>query len=201
MPEIIAIGKNVQLVNSELDEETRIADYASIKNCKVGKLSSIGRYSKIVHTEIGSYCAISWDVTINAISHPYDHLTINAFPYVPYVGNFVKERNQTYHKVVIKNDVWIGANAVIMPNITIGNGAIIGAGAVVTKNVPDYAIVVSSPAKVIKYRFDTNTIEKLLELEWWSLDKKAIKDNIHLFESKFTQEKLVQLKKICKKTK
>lgn len=175
------IGKKVTLNNSTLSYHSRVAEYASLSNVFIGEYSSVGRYAKIVHTNIGKYCAISWDTTINAISHPYNHLTINSFPYVPYVGNFVKERKQSYKQVTIKNDVWIGANSVIMPDVTIGNGAIIGAGAVVTKDVPDYAIVAGVPAKIIKYRFDKDIIDRLLELKWWDLDPKIIKKHIYLW--------------------
>jgi len=184
--------------NCLLEKEVRVSYKAEISHTKISYLSSIGRYTKIVHSEIGKYCAISWDITINAISHPYNHLTVSAFPYVPYVGNFVKERNQSYQKVIIKNDVWIGANSVIMPGVTIGNGAIIGAGAVVTKNVPDYAIVAGVPAKIIKYRFSEEIIKRLLELKWWDLDPIIIKRYIELWGGEFNYNSLLKLEEICK---
>lgn len=187
-----------KISNCSFEEEVRVSPKVEISNTKVSYLSSIGRYSKIVHSEIGKYCAISWDTTINAISHPYNHLTVSAFPYVPYVGNFVKERKQSYQKVIIKNDVWIGANSVIMPGVTIGNGAIIGAGAVVTKNVPDYAIVAGVPAKIIKYRFSEDIIKRLLELKWWDLDPQIIKEHIQLWGSEFNDNSLKKLEEICK---
>lgn len=192
------LAVNCKLNNCILDKEVMVSSYAHISNTRIGYLSSIGRYSKIVHTSIGKYCAVSWDTTINAISHPHNHLTMSAFPYVPYVGNFVKERKQTYQKVIIKNDVWIGANSVIMPGISIGNGAIIGAGAVVTKDVPDYAIVVGVPAKVIKYRFSPEIIEQLLLLKWWDLNPELIKKNISVWQGKFNQSSLVKLENLCK---
>lgn len=180
------------------EEEVRVSHSAEINNTKIGYLSSIGRYSKIVHSEIGKYCAVSWNTTINAVGHPSDHLTVSAFPYVPYVGNFVQERTQHYQKVIIKNDVWIGANSVIMPGVTIGNGVIIGAGAIVTKDVPDYAIVAGVPAEIIKYRFSEDIIKKLLELKWWDLDPKDIKKHVELWGVKFTSHSLTQLEEICK---
>jgi acetyltransferase-like isoleucine patch superfamily enzyme len=187
-----------QINRSILDDEVRVSAYANIADSKIGYLSSIGKYTKITHCEIGKYCAISWDATINAVNHPLDSLTVNAFPYVPYVGGFVSERTQNYKKVIIKNDVWIGANSVIMPGITIGNGAIIGAGAVVTKDVPDYAVVAGVPAKVIKYRFDEKTISKLLELEWWNLEPKIIKNNIKIWQDKFDSKSLEALEIVCR---
>ena len=74
---------------------------------------------------------------------------------------------QNFH-IVIKNDVWIGSHVLLLEGITIGDGAIIAAGAVVTKDVPPYSIVGGVPAKIIKKRFDDDTIRQLLELDWWS---------------------------------
>ena len=95
------------------------------------------------------------------------------------------------HKCIIGHDVWIGHAAIIMPGVTIGHGAIIGSGAVVTKDVPSYAIAVGVPAKVIKYRFDETTIESLLTIEWWNWERaqlekhfKALND-VKLFIEKF----------------
>ncbi|MFW3346085.1 CatB-related O-acetyltransferase [Aliarcobacter butzleri] len=191
------IGKKVTLNNCIFNQHSRVAEYASIHDTEVGAYSALGRYSKIVHTKIGKYCAISWNTTINAISHPHNHLTISAFPYVPRLGNFVQKRKQLYKEVIIKNDVWIGANSVIMPGITIGNGAVVGAGAVVTKDVPDYAIVVGVPAIIVKYRFSEDIIDKLLELKWWDLDSEIIKKHIDLWDSEFNYETLKKLEEIC----
>ena len=83
--------------------------------------------------------------------------------------------------VVIENDVWIGANVVILPGVTIGNGAIIAAGAVVTKDVPPYAIAGGVPAKIIKYRFESEIITKLLAIQWWDWNIEKIEKNRDLF--------------------
>ena len=190
------IGKKASLRRCKLKDHSRVAAYAALVQTEVGEYSSIGRYTKITHTTIGKFCAISWDTTINAIGHPYDNLSISAFPYVPSVGNFVKERKTFHKQVIIKNDVWIGANCVIMPGLTIGNGAIVGSGSVVTKDVPDYAIVVGVPAKVIKYRFSDEIIKELQELQWWNLDYSIIKQNIHLWQNKLDDETVNKLKEL-----
>lgn len=70
----------------------------------------------------------------------------------------------------IENDVWIGGNAIILQGVSIGNGAVIGAGAVVNKDIPDYAIAVGVPAKIVKYRFNEEKIHRLIESEWWLND-------------------------------
>jgi len=191
------LSKKSDIRHSVLSSEVMVAPYASINHTKIDALSSIGRNTKITHSSIGKYCAISWNCSINAIQHPTDRISVSAFPYVPYVGNFVTEREQHYQKVIIENDVWIGANSVIMPGVKVGNGAIIGANAVVTKDVPDYAIVGGVPAKIIKYRFDEKTISSLLELKWWNLDKAIIKENIELFQGKLDDQYLEKLRAIC----
>jgi len=194
---VCTISKKVKLNNCELSFHSRVAEYSTLQHTTIGEYSSVGRYAKIVYTDIGKFCAISWDVTINAISHPYSNLSISSFPYVPYMGNFVSKRIQTHSEVKINNDVWIGANSVIMPGVIIGNGAVIGAGAVVTNNVPDYAIVVGVPAKIIKYRFSAEIIKDLLVLKWWNWDRDVIKNNLNLFQSEITKETIVKLKKIA----
>lgn len=86
----------------------------------------------------------------------------------PPVG--MNDGNIEDYKTIIENDVWIGSNVVVLNGLHIGTGAIIGAGAVVTKDVPPYAIVVGNPARIIKYRFDKEMIKKLLKSKWWELE-------------------------------
>jgi len=177
------VNLTADITKSTIRKYAGVAKLATLKNVTLEDYSSIGKFSNVVYTDIGKFCAISWNVTINAISHPYKNLTINAFPYVPYVGHFTKERKQGHLINIIKNDVWIGANSVIMPGITIGNGAIIGAGSVVTKDVSDYAIVVGIPAKIIKWRFSKNII-----MQWWNLQQSIIKENIDLWQQELNKD-------------
>ena len=86
-------------------------------------------------------------------------------------------------KVIIGNDVWIGSHALILGGVKIGDGAVIGAGAVVTKDVPPYAVVGGVPARIIKYRFSQEIIDKLLEIKWWNLPENILKENIKLFQT------------------
>ena len=86
------------------------------------------------------------------------------------------------------NDVWIGENAHIMSGVTIGDGAIVGSEALVTKDIPPYAIVGGNPAKIIKYRFDEYTIEKLLKIKWWDFGEDELVKIIPLLLSTNIQE-------------
>ncbi len=85
--------------------------------------------------------------------------------------------------IVIGNDVWIGYEAVILSGVTIGDGAIIGTRAVVTKDVPSYTVVGGVPAKPIRKRFDEETIQKLEEIRWWDWEEERIKKNIQAIQS------------------
>jgi virginiamycin A acetyltransferase len=85
--------------------------------------------------------------------------------------------------IIIENDVWIGANSTILSGIKISNGAVVGTGSVVTKDVPPYAIVAGNPAKIVKFRFSEEKIEKLLEIKWWEWDEQKIQENSHLLWS------------------
>lgn len=135
-----------------------------------------------VNCEIGRYCSFAEEIVIGATKHPTDWLSTAPFQYRedPWGWFSYGKSHQltTKHKriissfdnspkTIIGNDVWIGRKAIIMPGIKVGNGAIIGAGAVVTKDVPDYAVVAGVPAKIIKYRFPEIIINELLSIEWW----------------------------------
>lgn len=97
----------------------------------------------------------------------------------------------------VGNDVWIGRDAAIMPGVKIGDGAIIGAKAVVAKDVPAYSVVVGNPARVIKYRFDEDTIDFLKKLQWWNFDKEQLDEAIYYLTNlnlEISKENLTKIK-------
>lgn len=98
----------------------------------------------------------------------------------------MKEEKEAWSKgpIVIGNDVWIGMDSMILSGVTIGQGAVIAAGSVVTKDVPPYAIVGGNPAKVIKYRFEPQIIDRLLKIEFSNINDRFVQENIaQLYES------------------
>ncbi|WP_346885437.1 CatB-related O-acetyltransferase [Clostridium sp. UBA4395] len=126
------------------------------------------------NVRIGKYCSFAKNVYYYNANHPTNSFTTHPIYYNPEFGVVTKE-NITRNKLTIGNDVWIGQNVIILANVTnIGNGVIIGAGSVVTKNIPDYAVVVGNPAKLIKYRFSKDIIDKLNNLKWWDIKNKDI---------------------------
>lgn len=134
-------------------------------------------------TTIGAYCSIGRNVVIGTSQNPLDRLSTSMFTYYQDTSHncleieIPPERLKPYNSakpVTIGNDVWIGRNAVIMDGVTVGDGAVVGTSAVVTKDVPPYAICVGVPARVIRYRFDEETIARLLKVRWWEFPQEFI---------------------------
>jgi len=184
--------------NVNCHKTTMFSACCQVHHSTLGRYTSIGRYSKIVHANIGDFCSISWDVTINAVAHDYKRLSTHSFTKRPDIGNFVSVDTRSYKLVQIGNDVWIGAHAVIMPGIKIADGAIVGAGSIVTKDVEPYQIVAGNPAIPIKFRFNKSTIDTLLRIKWWDFPENIIRENIGLFQSDFTDGVLLaRLLDVC----
>lgn len=122
---------------------------------------------------IGRYCSIAPGAAIADGQHPVDWMSTHPFQNGDefWVGEQASPPSVTrsYSKghAFVGNDVWIGANAIVMGGVVVGDGSIVAAGAVVTKNVPPFAIVAGVPAKIIKYRFPDHIISEMLRLNWW----------------------------------
>lgn len=120
-----------------------------------GPNTTIGRYSSIARTAFAA-----------TLNHPMDRKSMHGYFFNPNLGYADEERE--YDPLRIGNDVWLGHNSIIQPGVSsIGDGAVIGAGAVVAKDVPPYAVVVGNPGRVVRLRFSPETIEKLLAEKWW----------------------------------
>ena len=137
----------------------------------------MGCFSYAANSYIGRYCTFGARVSLGAFSHPTDWLTIHEFSYrntTSIYGESIIEGKTNLApantETIIGSDIWIGDNASVRCGVSIGHGAIIGLGAIVVSDVPDYAIMVGNPARIMRYRFDSNTIESLLELAWWEYD-------------------------------
>lgn len=143
---------------------------------RIGDGVYIGDRSTILNvSEIGNYASISHNVIIGVENHRLDALSTNPFFYVKDKGWITKDNRLNAPPTKIEADVLISADCVILSGITLGVGCVIGANSFVNKNVPPYAIVAGSPAKVIKYRFDEATIEELLASKWWEMNMEELK--------------------------
>jgi acetyltransferase-like isoleucine patch superfamily enzyme len=167
-----------------LEEPVTIYANADIRNrVSIGQYTYINNGTTIFYnTKVGRYCSIGKKCEIGTVDHPISWLSSSSiqysiaehFDYKPYCKDFPQIHYEQIEGCTIGNDVWIGSLVVIKSGVTIGDGAVIGANSIVVKDVPPYAIVGGVPAKLIRYRFDKKTIEKLLELKWWERELKDL---------------------------
>ncbi len=189
----VFIDPYVDIENSVLGKNVGLVSYSQVINSVIGDYSYVGKNSRVAEAVLGKFCSISWNVTIGATNHPHGIVTTHSFPYDPRHG-FVEKMGPAGGRVHIGHDVWLGCNCVIMPGVSIGHGAVIGAGAVVTGDIPPYAVAVGVPAATVKYRFDEETIERLLQIEWWNLPPQLIREKVSLFQKEVDGKILEELR-------
>lgn len=146
-----------------------------------GNIQAYNWGSPTIYYTVGKFCSIATLTILLDGNHRHDWIStspFSAFFEVPILKN--NDFQNSKGNVIIGNDVWIGLNAVILSGVTIGDGAVIGACSVVTKNVSAYSIVAGNPAKLIRYRFDKDAIKQLLRIKWWDWPVEKIKENIPL---------------------
>ena len=188
----LRVGYMSKLFNTKFGKYNWVGNNVIMINSSIGDFSYISDGSVISETVMGKFCSIGPNVRTAPGKHP-THTFVTTHPSVysnpsNLLKNFSNRNHYHYEsEVVIGNDVWIGANAIILNGIKIGDGAIIGANSVIANDVQPYSIVVGSPGKLVKYRFDDNEIEFLLKFKWWNKGEEWIKSNV---------EKLLNIKKL-----
>lgn len=191
LDEFSSIGDFTRTEDSSFCQHVQIQRNGMIYSSSFGKYTYTGRNFTCWHSHIGAFCSISWNVSIGGADHDYRKVTTHAFLYSPNIGLGAEVGYDRFSKpCIIGNDVWIGCNAVVCRGVTVGDGAVIGAGSVVTHDVPPYTIVAGCPAKKIKQRCDESLSIRLLKLKWWELPDQIIKDNFALFNHDIDEETL-----------
>lgn len=157
----------------------------SIDNVSVGNYTYgnpvIERFNPYDELVIGKFCSIGKNVTI-LVGMGHNPQCASTYPFKSFIGarraNYKKteEKNIQIHRTTIGNDVWIGYDALILPGVTIGDGAVIGARAVVSKDVEPYSVVVGSPLKHLRYRFPKEVRDVLMDVKWWDLPDEKIEE-------------------------
>lgn len=179
--------KGRALHNVKKGRQVKIYSGCHIVDTVIGDFTYCSYDSKINKANIGKFCSIASRVTIGAAEHPLNWASTSpVFEDVKNSGasfKFVKEELPPAKVINIGHDVWIGEGAMIKQGVTIGNGAVIAAMAMVTKDVPPYAIVGGVPAKIIKYRFPDDIILKINASEWWNKDDEIIRDASSLIKN------------------
>lgn len=168
-----------------IDPTAKICQRSNLINVKMGRYSYMGASNSLSNVDIGSFCSIASYCAIGGGSHPTGF--VSSSPVFLEGGNIFNKHYSELpfkdsEKVTIGNDVWIGEGCFVNAGITIGDGAIVGAHSVVTKDVPPYSIVAGAPARLIRYRFNEETINRLRALEWWSWDDSVLEKNAYLFD-------------------
>ncbi len=164
------VVRGTSILNSEIDKTAKVYSGSTFYNSKIDRYSYVGYDSEVINCDIGAFCSIANGLVVGGANHPLEWVSTSPVFYDigsgtgHHLGNLLIEKTA---RTKIGNDVWIGSRAIIMQGVDIGNGAVIGAGAIVTKDVPPYAIVAGCPAKIIRYRFDKETIAQLQKSKWW----------------------------------
>jgi len=198
-------GYGINIHNTRFEGYNMVASHSLIDSSIIGFGTYITNDSTIVKTKIGKYCSIADHVKTGFGGHPtmfvstypafyYDTTIQLGFNLLPSETNAEKDEHsdnlytpfkfvdsEKKYLVIIGNDVWVGSHVLIMDGITIGTGAIVAAGAVVTKDVPPYAVVGGVPARIIKFRHNEEAIKRLLASEWWNQPIEWIKQNASRF--------------------
>lgn len=149
-----------------------------IYESSIGEYSYVALNSTIYRTDIGKFCSIGPNLFCGYGIHPTSALSTSPMFYSTDKPNGItlsaSDKIIEKKRIIIGNDVFIGANVTILDGVTISDGAIIGAGAVVSKDIPAYAIAVGSPIHIIRYRFDTHQVKKLIKIKWWDFETKEL---------------------------
>lgn len=200
--------------NSTLSGKVRIGDHSAVVESLISGDVQIGRYtsfngpgsdilSKIHGVTIGNFCSIAQNCTIQEFNHITDRCTsyyifrnlIDAADRQECIWSGPDDKDiESRGPITIGHDVWIGAQVVILSGVTIGTGAVIAANSTVTRDVPPYAIVGGAPAKILKYRFSDDVVERLLEVAWWDWSDEMIHNNRCFFDGTLTIEKINNIK-------
>ncbi|WP_323781323.1 chloramphenicol acetyltransferase [Thalassovita sp.] len=176
------IHKDVSLTEVTFGRYCEIGKGSRIGHSHIGDYSYCDRYDDIANTQVGKFANIASFVRIGATDHPMERASLHHFLYrsadywddVGHDEDFFVHRHS--RRAVIGHDTWVGHNAQVKPEVTIGHGAIVASGAVVTKDVAPYMIVAGIPAQPIRERFSAVIAKRLMALAWWDWPHEALRD-------------------------
>ena len=197
-------GENVSVGDDTVIERTKLGNYCAINRRSyindsiIGDFSYTGINTTINFSQIGKFCSIARNVDIGGFDHDYRKVT--TMPAFRFRQMLSGTKPATHHEelCLIGNDVWIAAGVNILHSVRIGSGAVIGAGSVVTHDVPAYAVAVGVPARVIKYRFPEEYIAELESIKWWDWPLEVIIRNIDfLMNSNINEQTILRMKEIA----
>ncbi|RED44867.1 DapH/DapD/GlmU-related protein [Aestuariispira insulae] len=171
---------------SELGAWTEVGARTKVSSSRMGDYSYIVNDGDMIYADIGKFANIAAHVRINPGQHPMDRASQHHFQYRSAAYDLGEDDIEFFEwrrskPVKMGHDVWIGHGAVIMGPVTIGTGAVIGAGSIVTRDVPDYTIVAGVPAKPLRQRFELNLQRALFRIAWWNWSHETYRERLQDF--------------------
>ena len=189
LSDVPLIHPTAQVKDSVLGRYTEIGAHCHVARSVLGDYSYAVEGTQIAYADIGKFANIAAYVRIYASMHPMERASLHHFSYRS-SWYFEGEQDdaaffdwRASNGITIGHDTWIGHGAVIMPGVRIGHGAIIGSNAVVTRDVPDYAVAVGVPARTIRQRFSDAIAAQLMDLAWWDWPHETLKEALPDFRS------------------
>jgi acetyltransferase-like isoleucine patch superfamily enzyme len=178
--------------DAEIGHNCRVAAGVQLgRRVSLGDNSYVNDGTIIASGRIGRFCSIGDHCSIGMQEHPLDFLSTSPRLYgAQNILGTPVNWNDFPSPPLIENDVWVGSQATVLQGVRIANGSVVAAGAVVTKNVPPYAIVAGVPARLVRYRFSPEDVERLLQLRWWDLSISEIRSMRQLFNTAGWQSNL-----------
>lgn len=199
--EFSSIGDDTVVRDSILAESVEIGRRNIVRQSTIGRSTYTGSDCNISHASVGSYCAISWNVSIGGADHNYFKLALT--PKFRITHNFGDARvpypESWGMECRVGNDVWLASGVCVLRGVSIGDGCVIGANSVVTKDIPPYSVAVGAPAKVIRRRFSLSTIDFLEKVCWWRLPPPVLQGNADLFDLTDETEIVQRLSELVEK--
>lgn len=183
------IDPSVRMRETQIGAQCEVLAETYIEYSELGDFSYLGEHCCVADAQIGRFTAIANHVRIGAPNHPMDRASQHRFTYCPEYYDAQAERDNGFFaerradRVIIGNDVWIGHGVIVLPGLKVGDGAVLAAGAVVTKDVPPYTIVGGVPAKVIRARFAADIAAQLQAIAWWNWPLEKLMANLADFQS------------------
>lgn len=198
----VSIGDDSTIERSVFESNVVINRRSYVNDSRIGAFSYTGINTTANWSSIGRFCSIGRNVDIGGMDHDYRKLTSmldNRIRQMMVGGGKYTQTKPEHDLCTIGNDVWIAAGAQILHKVKIGDGAVVGAGAVITRDVPPYAIVVGVPGKVIGYRCKDKLRDKLTEMKWWDWPLEVILANYsYLLDHDISEESVAYLEAIGK---
>ena len=182
------IDPTAQVRDSVFGRYTAVGARTKVAECTFGDYSYVVNDSDLIYTDVGKFVSIASHVRVNPGNHPLQRPALSHFTYRAAAYDLGEDEAAFFDwrrsfRCRLGHDCWIGHGAIILPGVSVGIGAAVGAGAVVTKDVPDFAIVVGNPARLLRYRFPEEIRAALLRIAWWDWSHEKLRETLPDFRS------------------